>query len=1216
MRVHAWISAALILSSFALAGAVVDVAPPPNGEAVDLVAVRDQVRKLRTTLPKGEPIEIRFAPGTYFVTNTLSLYRADGNTLWRAATPGTAVISGGIEIPRGRFAATKLNGVDVLVAEVSDILQQELEPWPKEFRRPPAPWLYRNGMPLDIARWPNGGEWATFSNAVVSAQQEADGAKGDKRADSIVFTCDRASRWNFDDGIWFYGYWCHDWSESFVRGASYDAATGVLRFLGRHQYGFGGKTWGFAKRRFFALNSLLELDAPGEWFLDRKTRRLYVVPQADEKSAKYVLAVMTRPFIKADGLCDVDFVGLSFGFSHANTAVQLDNSRNVRVANCSFEDFGGKAIQLTGRDSSIERCRFDWIGAACIVVAGGDRKTLQKGNLAVDGCDFRRWARFERTYNPGVLLRGCGNCVRNSSFREAPHNAILINGNDQLVESNEFDRVLMETGDAGAIYMGRNPSELGTVVRGNWFHDLGEESKRDYTSAVYFDDCAWGGTVESNRFERVGRGVLVGGGNLFRIDGNSFSECRIAIHVDSRGKAWKRWTEDPEWFAKAIRPFLGDEWRAAYPELESTLGDDPAAPWNNKIRGNVFRSNARDFLFDSGTKAVANRMTICNCADFSWDSGRLVPVHGAKVVREGAASVRLRMSSAEWSCGLRVEPRDGRRSFDFSSAKWLSVDVENLSKTRQSRLTMHISAGVAEGDSGDHATAIAKKNRSVNTGIGLNPGEKGTMRLLLTHPSIYGAPEGARGPYVIDTSHVTSIHFQMQWPYEDEVADLADMRISNLRLEGEPDVSRRVDPAKYIPFVDKYGQFAHADWRFKVKSDDAFAKDLAAELSRLKSAPAQWDRYGGWKDGPKLKATGSFRTEKVNGKWWLVTPEGHLFFSVGLDVTRIMTDITDGNRHPDWYQGEFPPDGKMAFTIWNLERKFGKKDFANEYYDLVLRRFDSWGLNTIGNWSAPELGMKSRKPYVVSVLERAKGVKRHGKFHIYDFEDPGFERGFRAAIREKFATDPALARAAKDPMCIGFFIDNELQFQKWIPDVGNERAAPLVDLYFRICREELSKAAPGKLYLGSRFVGFRQAGMLWRTAAKYCDVVTVNAYANSVYNLSEKMFVKGAEKPILVGEFHFGCLDRGMFKPGLVPVCDQQERARSYTRFVEGCLQHPLIVGCHWFQYRDQPLLGRGDGEAYQIGFVDVCDRPYPELTRAARAIGETMYDKRRNGVW
>ena len=588
-------------------------------------------------------------------------------------------------------------------------------------------------------------------------------------------------------------------------------------------------------------------------------------------------------------------------------------------------------------------------------------------------------------------------------------------------------------------------------------------------------------------------------------------------------------------------------------------------------------------------------------------------VHKAVVEREGANCVRVKFPSAEWGSGIKWESSEG---IDLSAAKWLAVDVENLSKKRQSRLTMHVSAGLAGGDSGDHATAIAKKNRSVNTGIGLNPGEKGTMRLLLAHPAIYGAPDGARGPVVIDTAHVTAIHFQMQWPFEDEVGDLADLRISNLRTEGEPDLARRVEPDKYLPFVDKFGQFAHSDWRFKVKSDDQFQKDLAAELAHLRPPPEAWDRFGGWKDGPKLKATGHFRVEKVGGKWWLVTPEGHLFFSVGLDVTRIMADISDGRRHPDWYQSDVPADGKMAFTIWNLEKKFGKKDFADAYYDLVLRRFDSWGLNTIGNWSEGALALKSRKPYVMSVLERAQGVKRMEKFSLYDFDDPDFERNFRAAIRARFAEDAALAHAAKDQMCIGFFVDNELQFHKWIPAVGEARAAAAVELYFRICREELAAAAPGKLYLGSRFVGFRQPGLLWRTAAKYCDVVTVNAYANSVYNLSEKMFAKGADKPILVGEFHFGCLDRGMFKPGLAPVWNQAERGRSYMRFVEGCLQHPLIVGCHWFQYRDQPLLGRGDGEAYQIGFVDVCDRPYPELTRAARAIGEAMYDKCQNGVW
>ena len=100
----------------------------------------------------------------------------------------------------------------------------------------------------------------------------------------------------------------------------------------------------------------------------------------------------------------------------------------------------------------------------------------------------------------------------------------------------------------------------------------------------------------------------------------------------------------------------------------------------------------------------------------------------------------------------------------------------------------------------------------------------------------------------------------------------------------------------------------------------------------------------------------------------------------------------------------------------------------------------------------------------------------------------------------------------------------------------------------------------------------------------------------------------------LVGEFHFGTLDRGMFSAGLAPVVDQRERAMSLTRFVQGALAHPSFVGAHWFQFRDQPLTGRFDGEGYQIGFVDVADTPYREMTSAARAIGEHMYRYRQAG--
>ena len=449
------------------------------------------------------------------------------------------------------------------------------------------------------------------SNAVVSALDAA-AAKGAKSDDSIGCADPRAKTWDFSKGVWFYGYWCHDWAESYVQGAGHDDATKTLKFTGRHQYGFGGKTWGISGRRFFALNALSELDAPGEWYLDRTGKRLYVVPQEDEADARYALATLEKPFVRADGLVDCVFRGIVFECAHASTAVVLDNSEGVRVEDCTFVNLGGSALQLTGRDSSVVGCRFGNIGKGCVILAGGDRKTLRRGNLVVERCAFSKWGRFVRTYTPGVLMRVCGQVVRGCTFRDAPHNAILFQGNDHLIEGCEFDRVLMDTADAGALYTGRNPSEMGTMIRNNYFHDLGNPAWRDYTSAVYFDDCDWGDSVVSNRFERLGRGVLLGGGNLFRIEGNSFSECRIGIHVDSRGKSWKQWTDHPEWFAEKFAPFtpLGEEWRAAYPKLEATLSDDSFAPWNNALVGNRFSGCGRNFQFDKGVLAVTNRMEI------------------------------------------------------------------------------------------------------------------------------------------------------------------------------------------------------------------------------------------------------------------------------------------------------------------------------------------------------------------------------------------------------------------------------------------------------------------------------------------------------------------------------------------------------------------------------------------------------------------------------
>ena len=269
----------------------------------------------------------------------------------------------------------------------------------------------------------------------------------------------------------------------------------------------------------------------------------------------------------------------------------------------------------------------------------------------------------------------------------------------------------------------------------------------------------------------------------------------------------------------------------------------------------------------------------------------------------------------------------------------------------------------------------------------------------------------------------------------------------------------------------------------------------------------------------------------------------------------------------------------------------------------MLRRLDAWGVNTLGNWSDGDLTKLSRKPYVLTAVAKPQGLPYlSGGF--YDTLDETFADQMRAAVAAAFAVEgSALACAATDPMCIGFFIDNELAFPA---------DSAYYEPYFKACKDALAAAAPGKLYLGCRFKSLRNSDALWNAAAKWCDVISVNSYVSSVAVFTEGAYAAPKfDRPVMHTEFHFGTLHRGMFAAGLCPVGDQCERARSFRRVVEGALRHPLFVGSHWFQYRDQPLVGRGDGENYQIGFVDVCDRPYRLLAEAARAVGESMYDVR-----
>ena len=454
---------------------------------------------------------------------------------------------------------------------------------------------------------------------------------------------------------------------------------------------------------------------------------------------------------------------------------------------------------------------------------------------------------------------------------------------------------------------------------------------------------------------------------------------------------------------------------------------------------------------------------------------------------------------------------------------------------------------------------------------------------------------------------------------------------SVLRVSADGDGSPppEILPAKtFLPFVDRFGQFIHAEWPGKVHDE--------AELARAKTDEDTWlaangatpipesDRFGGWTGGPQLKATGFFRTEKIDGKWWLVDPDGHLFFSHGIDCVGIGGGSTGIGFRESYFSWKPAKDDPVFGRFWgrctwpaahgfykepahvpydtfnfanaNLRRKYGES-WQSEYIERAHRRLRAWGINTIANWSWPAIYSLGRTPYTLCLGTGGTPRLKDSKGWWGALPDP-FNPEFEKKLRER-ARDAAKTMR-DDPWCVGVFVDNELSWN------DEERMKDVAERYFSTVRRVLREELPNHLYLGCRIAW--GTDVIYRAAARHCDVVSVNIYKRRP---DRDLPPDADDKPMINGEFHFGALDRGMFHTGLVATRTQEERAQCYRDFVNACLDHPRFVGTHWFQWQDQALTGRSDGENYQIGFLNVADVPYPELVQAARDVAAGMYRRR-----
>jgi hypothetical protein len=457
------------------------------------------------------------------------------------------------------------------------------------------------------------------------------------------------------------------------------------------------------------------------------------------------------------------------------------------------------------------------------------------------------------------------------------------------------------------------------------------------------------------------------------------------------------------------------------------------------------------------------------------------------------------------------------------------------------------------------------------------------------------------------------------------------IEIRSVRLDQQSPGDAVLDPK---PLVDEFGQWIHADWPGKARTLDELKAAWAEEDRTLSPGNFDYCQYGGY-ENTKAGATGFFHVEKVHGRWWFVDPDGHLFFSTGADAmgpwSGTQTEGRDGvfaalppaDVQPPLYRGANRA-GMVSFYTWNLQRRFGT-NWTQPWVDLTLRRMGAWGLNTIANWADPRLGAARHKPYIVML--RGWGMET-GYLGLPDVFSEEF------AINVEDAAANQCEPRKEDPWLLGYFIANEppwpgreLQIvdsilegptnaiqreakaflaKKDTPERRREFVNRAAEKFLDTINAAIRKHDPNHLNLGLRFGSLPSKA--WLRASRGFDVFSMNSYDYAVNRRNLETAYRITKKPILIGEFHFGTPDRGL-AAGLVQTKNQEERGVAYRYYVENAAAHPALIGVHWFEWVDEPNTGRTDGENYNIGVVDVTDRPYPELVEAMQATHRRLRD-------
>ena len=475
--------------------------------------------------------------------------------------------------------------------------------------------LFFRDQPMQLARWPNS-NWLTIATSPLPG------------TNYFGYTGSNPSTWASLSDVWVDGYWHYDWADEFDNVSSIDTTNHIVYITSpASQYGYA------VNQRFYFVNVLEELDSPGEYYIDRVNGLVYFWPPSSITSGNPFITTVGcgeggaggGPWVGSGllnlySVSNIVFSGITFEGA-VGPLILLWNGQNSLITNCILNGSSCDGVDLVDTaGTSVAYCTVANMGEIGIYMydTTNDRLTLTSTTNSALCNTIYNMSRLCWTYTPGISVKGVGNSVAHNLIHDGRHNAVLLSGNNNIIEYNEIYHVCTETADAGAVYMGQDWTKRGNILRYNYLHDInvgGGATGPSGVIGIYLDDFFSGTTVYGNVFCAMDRGVLIGGGRDNIVQNNIFvAITNVAITVDQRGLSWGASlisnTNSYLWTELYDMPFQTQPWSAEYPGLVLLPTNNPGAALGNVIQSNISYSNA--VWINWGDNAETNALTVNN----------------------------------------------------------------------------------------------------------------------------------------------------------------------------------------------------------------------------------------------------------------------------------------------------------------------------------------------------------------------------------------------------------------------------------------------------------------------------------------------------------------------------------------------------------------------------------------------------------------------------